>query len=894
MSKTYQIKTIIGQAKAQTDTVSADPAKTPTTIKAVKGARYELMDTQQGSAPDNIRVLRSGKNLKIILAGSKDANLVIEDFYEFNTDTGYALVGLSGQGDTYEYLPDNASSASTVGRLKDNTQAVGMALGSTPMPAESFAAAGLLPLAAAAGSNPLLIGAGVLGAAAAAGGGGGGGGGGGKEGSPSNQTVVTSTAMGKSTTGPADAAATNDTTPTIVGQTNPNADVAVTIQGNTYTSKADANGNFRIQIPDDQALPQGRYVPKVVATLNGVKSEEFLGTPFVIDLSPNDNIDSAGKPISDPNKTALLSIDSISNDTGKSGDFVTSDNSLRFTGKASNYTDNGDWVKVTLTQPDGGVVASDYIKATAANGWTWDRSAIAPPLPDGLYVLTAVVVDAAGNSVNQAQTKSVVVDTDPAKNVNTDGSLSADANATNSAKALINSISVDSGTSASDFITNDNTLIFKGSVEKFTNNGDFVWVQLKDSAGKVIQSDYLTPNASLWSWDTSASPLPDGSYTLEASIADPSGTLISTSEPTSQLVRIDTSASTTSGGANSGGSVNPNAKLQLAITGMTPDTNVASDWIGLAKKPTFNGNFGNQKSWTDNGDVFSFQVFDSAGQLKASANKSVIAADNSSWTAPLTSDLADGIYVARSTVTDVAGNLLSSDQQAFQVDSAKPNIDIVKFSATGTGVLSKLELAFTEYVTYTITAGSNIFNGSSDSQAPKPTYNGTFAAGDFSIAITDLAGNVSTFKNESSWTLNALQLTTNTLPSKPNLDLLGNIGGFTLGADQALDLTSLINDLTTAPNTAPTVARNHFDMTGSSAQSLLLNLNDVLSLGVSNSFFKDDLVQIRITGGSNDRVVIEDKSAWFVPTTVTVGGTDYQVYKTGQAEIFVQQGILIA
>ena len=142
--------------------------------------------------------------------------------------------------------------------------------------------------------------------------------------------------------------------------------------------------------------------------------------------------------------------------------------------------------------------------------------------------------------------------------------------------------------------------------------------------------------------------------------------------------------------------------------------------------------------------------------------------------------------------------------------------------------------------------------------------------------------------------MNALQLTTNTLPSKPNLDLLGNIGGFTLGADQALDLTSLINDLTTAPNTAPTVARNHFDMTGSSAQSLLLNLNDVLSLGVSNSFFKDDLVQIRITGGSNDRVVIEDKSAWFVPTTVTVGGTDYQVYKTGQAEIFVQQGILIA
>lgn len=171
MKKTYQLKTNAVQGVQQIIDVTPAAGKTPVHLLASPNARYELIDTRLKAAPDNIRVMREGKNLTVFFDDDTVPGVVIESFYTVHTDQQPTLIGRTDQGALYEYIPESATSSALVGQLGDTGKLSGMALGSQELTDPVATVAGLLPVV---GVSPWLLGAGALGIAAAAGGGGGG------------------------------------------------------------------------------------------------------------------------------------------------------------------------------------------------------------------------------------------------------------------------------------------------------------------------------------------------------------------------------------------------------------------------------------------------------------------------------------------------------------------------------------------------------------------------------------------------------------------------------------------------------------------------------------------------------------------------------------------------
>lgn len=95
--------------------VTAGSGKTgnPTVIKVIEKARYELLDAETQYAPQQILLVRKGKDLHILVnaQGNADellqpADLVIQDYYEYGKSQ---LVGLAEDQQYYNYLPQEGT-----------------------------------------------------------------------------------------------------------------------------------------------------------------------------------------------------------------------------------------------------------------------------------------------------------------------------------------------------------------------------------------------------------------------------------------------------------------------------------------------------------------------------------------------------------------------------------------------------------------------------------------------------------------------------------------------------------------------------------------------------------------------------------------------------------------
>ncbi|PUE15613.1 hypothetical protein B9Z38_12780 [Limnohabitans sp. MMS-10A-160] len=90
----------------------------------------------------------------------------------------------------------------------------------------------------------------------------------------------------------------------------------------------------------------------------------------------------------------------------------------------------------------------------------------------------------------------------------------------------IASISTDSGT-AGDFITNDNTLVYNGTLPQALATGEKVLVQIYAANGTtLLRSNAVSPAAgsTTWTWDdTAAAALADGNYVIKATIVATDG-----------------------------------------------------------------------------------------------------------------------------------------------------------------------------------------------------------------------------------------------------------------------------------------------------------------------------------------------------------------------------------
>ncbi|WP_041412520.1 Ig-like domain-containing protein [Shewanella sp. ANA-3] len=425
-----------------------------------------------------------------------------------------------------------------------------------------------------------------------------------------------------------------------------NSTLAVTINGVTYTTAnglvIDAQGNWSVDLTGT-VLPDGTY--PVVATVTDVAGNSKTVTQDVV-------IDTKIDEDGDGNTVAITS---ITQDTGSSSsDFITNDNTLVFHGTVD--LDDNSTLAVTI----------NGVTYTTANGLVidaqgnWSVDLTGTVLPDGTYPVVATVTDVAGNS--KTVTQDVVIDT----KIDEDG----DGNT-----VAITSITQDTGSSSSDFITNDNTLVFHGTVD------------LDDSSTLAVTINgvtYTTANGLVidaqgnWSVDLTGTVLPDGTYPVVATVTDVAGN----SKTVTQDVVIDTKIDEDGDGNT------------VAITSITQDTgSSSSDFITNDNTLVFHGTVD-----LDDNSTLAVTI---NGVTYTTANGLVIDAQGN-WSVDLTGTvLPDGTYPVVATVTDVAGNSKTVTQDVV-IDTAAPSATISVDNITADDILNAQEAAGNVLVTGTV------------------------------------------------------------------------------------------------------------------------------------------------------------------------------------------------
>lgn len=271
-----QFKVLVNNGKEQdVQTFNAEQGAgqrgRPLIIKAQAGAKYQLVESAKRNnlAPNNVKAKRVGKNLHLMFEADNEADVIIEDYYGVIGDGYNGIVGKAENGRFYEYLTEDPTDPGLIPLLKDNMTAVTQALGGAEVSGAGAAIAviGFSPLWAALG----LAGAG---AAVAAGGG--------------KTDTATATVTPVKITGAMDPSSdtgviktdnkTTDSTPMISGTATPGSKVQVTVNGQTYTTTADANGKYAITIPDADRLPDGVYT--------GTGTPKVIGSPSVKPAPP--------------------------------------------------------------------------------------------------------------------------------------------------------------------------------------------------------------------------------------------------------------------------------------------------------------------------------------------------------------------------------------------------------------------------------------------------------------------------------------------------------------------------------------------------------------------------------------------------------------------------------
>ncbi|CAB9493000.1 BapA/Bap/LapF family large adhesin [Alteromonas macleodii] len=197
---------------------------------------------------------------------------------------------------------------------------------------------------------------------------------------------------------------TNDTTPELTGTVNdPNAVVVVTIDGNDYTATNNGDGTWTLADNIVALLAEGNYTAVVTATDAVGNVATDTGT-VVIDTSIDEN-----------NNGQTVTFDSISNDSGVAGDFITSDSTLIFNGTV----DLGDNTTLTVTVDGTSYIFGTDPELTIDGSGNWSLDLTGTTLPAGTYAVVATVTDEAGNSASTASQNVVVQALDAINDGNT-------------------------------------------------------------------------------------------------------------------------------------------------------------------------------------------------------------------------------------------------------------------------------------------------------------------------------------------------------------------------------------------------------------------------------------------------------------------------------------------
>ncbi|MGU0042339.1 Ig-like domain-containing protein, partial [Citrobacter freundii complex sp. 2025EL-00176] len=487
---------------------------------------------------------------------------------------------------------------------------------------------------------------------------------------------------------------TNDTTPTFT-LGNIDADVTevqVLINGTSYPATL-TDGTWSFTAPE---LADGEYTFTVQVTDDAGNTATSAALAVTVDT------------------TVAVPVITLSDDTGTAGDNQTRDTTPGFA-----ISTDPDAVSVMVSIDGGTPVAATK---DAAGQW----HITAGELTDGDHSIVATVTDIAGNTATS--------------------SLDFTVDTTLSIPTLDLADASDSGSSATDNITNDTTPVFTlGNID-----ADVTEVQV------IINGTSYPATLADGTWSFTAPQLADGDYTVTVQVTDDAG--------------------------------NTATSAALAVT---VDTAVAAPVITLSDDTGTTGD--NQTRDTTPGFAISTDPDAVSVMVSIDGGTPVAATKDAAGQWHITSgELADGDHTIVATVTDVAGNTATSDTMSFNVDTtlSGPTLDLMDASDTGSSATDNI----TNDTTPTFTLGNIdadvtevrvLINGTS---YPATLADGTWsftapalADGDYTVTVqvTDDAGNVQTS--------NELAITVDSTVAAPVITLSDDTG--TTGDNQTRDTT---------------------------------------------------------------------------------------------------------
>ncbi|CAM3654096.1 Ig-like domain-containing protein [Rahnella victoriana] len=318
-----------------------------------------------------------------------------------------------------------------------------------------------------------------------------------------------------------------------------------------------------------------------------------------------------------PDASKTVTIDSIATDTGSSAsDFVTSDTSLTVTGSIGAELSPGEVVQISV---DNGATWT----TVTLQGSTWTY-VDGRTLTDGQTLYQVRVVDQAGN-VGQTAQQVVTIDTTAPTQIIT-----------------IDAVSNDTGDSASDFITSDNTLTMTGSLSAALATDERAQISL--DGGKTWTD--VVVNGVGWSYDATGTVLADGNYNVQVRVIDQAGNVGTIG---SQTVVIDT--------------LNPEAVATIVQYSDDEGDRTGAFGSGTSTDetaPTLSGTLSKAMADGEVLKIYRNGVFVGVATVVGLA-----------WTFS-DSALADGTYVYVATSQDLAGNTTSSTDFTLKVDTSIP------------------------------------------------------------------------------------------------------------------------------------------------------------------------------------------------------------------------------
>ncbi|MGU0041727.1 Ig-like domain-containing protein, partial [Citrobacter freundii complex sp. 2025EL-00176] len=459
---------------------------------------------------------------------------------------------------------------------------------------------------------------------------------------------------------------TKETQPLLTGTAEANAMIEIFIDGTLIGQVvSDKNGVWNYRIPEEANLADGEHTVVVRATDVAGNSANSTTLDIVVDSTI---------------ETPTIHLDS---DSGISdADRITNSASPVFSGSAEAYS------SITIYQ-DGKAIAK--VSADANGNWSYSFTG-SQALNDGSYIFYITATDVAGNSATSEKIQ-VTIDTQ----VSIPTVDLADAS--------------DSGSSATDNITNDTTPTFTlGNID-----ADVTEVQV------IINGTSYPATLADGKWSFTAPQLADGDYTVTVQVTDDAG---NTAMSTELNVTVDTT-------------------VAAPVITLSDDTGTAGDNQTNVAAPSF--------TITTDKDAVSVMISIDGGAPVAATKDA-----EGQWHITA-GELTDGDHTIVATVTDLAGNAATSDPLSFTVDTTLsiPTLDLADTSDSGSSA--------TDNITNDTTPAFTLGNVDADAVSVQVLINGTaydavqtdgtwsftapvLADGDYSVTVqvTDDAGNVQT------------------------------------------------------------------------------------------------------------------------------------------------------